>query len=539
MHRLPEDCALKVEVKVHFSEQEYWRHLLTEAELILRKVSSSLAATQQHQQGQGAHSTPAASDLTPAEGKKLEKWLDAMVAAGTMMTRPAALAPPQALPQAQHPALQQTAAAQVSDRMQHAYRADLRGAQEHLGPREEQPYRNAAQQVAPTVSAEQSNTHYNFEHTPATPALVAAPLLPSQIAQHAQPVAFQGHVPLEQRPHHLNYAHALSTNHNEAARPAVPHLPLTVSEPSMYMHDPERREEDHQYQPPQEDLMSPMAFSAISSVTNSPTAQASYPRGGRFFGTDRASERAFTTPGQAKPQNLYPATPLVNYSGRPATRTRKIDISNDAPAEASRTDSGNKGRLKIVGLREQSNRDVFLKTLRSDTTSVKKTTSRPLGVSTVPLPAELFRTPASAQPTTDYRMVPSARRPIGTAPPPLPVQQRLYQETQPVPVQARVQGTQGQGAPFSAVKSGNKLVPPPLPIQSLPLSPLRGQAPATSNAAPATQPRVDLSIFKRAGTDKVYQGEVRSDVGNKLQRSAQSRNEKLGFLSAGPKLLKF
>jgi hypothetical protein len=51
--------------------------------------------------------------------------------------------------------------------------------------------------------------------------------------------------------------------------------------------------------------------------------------------------------------------------------------------------------------------------------------------------------------------------------------------------------------------------------------------------------KVDLSIFKRAGSDPIYQREVRVDVGNKLQHRAEVTNEKLGFLSGGQRRLKF
>jgi translation initiation factor IF-1 len=52
--------------------------------------------------------------------------------------------------------------------------------------------------------------------------------------------------------------------------------------------------------------------------------------------------------------------------------------------------------------------------------------------------------------------------------------------------------------------------------------------------------KVDLSIFKKARTDVVYQGEVREETGKKLMRTAAAnQNERVGFLSGKLRQLKF
>lgn len=504
MHKLREDCAVKVEVKIHFSEQEYWRHLLREAEEILHKVTSSLTAQQRGAQ--------AASSLTAAEGRKLEKWLDAMVAAGAAAARQ----PPAPVLRAPHAPITMAAPPPApsyphnegrSDAHQHSTTPHELQFQHHQPP--PQPHAEV-----PVYSAHDGS---HFRTNKVEPDAVPHNPVSAPVSATQQPAAvrFQGHVPLEQRPHHQNYAQAVHTSRISPA-PALPLLPLTLSDPALEALP--QKDDNDPYRSYQEELQSPMGFSAISSVTNSPTAPASsYQQSGGFFGSTQ-ERRALNTPGATR-QNLYPATPLVQS----ANRTRKHDISNEVQADTSRSDSATKGRLKIVGLREQSNRDLFYKTLRTDSTTAKKPTSKPLGISAVPLPAEMYRTPAAAHPSTDHRVTPASR---GFSPPPLPIQQLQIQA--PARGQGNHSQNQGQRAPTTVSKSRTKDAPPPLPIQTQALL-----------STPALPSKVDLSIFKRAGTDMVYQGEVRSDVRNKLLHSAQSRNEKLGFLSAGPKLLKF
>ena len=84
------DCAIKVEVKLHFSEQQYWTDLRTEAVTILEKVMFSLPSPTNPTTTTATAATIATTtgsstveSLTEREGRRLEKWLDAMVVVAT------------------------------------------------------------------------------------------------------------------------------------------------------------------------------------------------------------------------------------------------------------------------------------------------------------------------------------------------------------------------------------------------------------------------------------------------------------------------
>ena len=84
------DCAIKVEVKLHFSEQQYWADLRTEAVTILEKVMFSLPSPTNPTTTTATAATIATTtgsstveSLTEREGRRLEKWLDAIEAVAT------------------------------------------------------------------------------------------------------------------------------------------------------------------------------------------------------------------------------------------------------------------------------------------------------------------------------------------------------------------------------------------------------------------------------------------------------------------------
>lgn len=224
---------------------------------------------------------------------------------------------------------------------------------------------------------------------------------------------------------------------------------------------------------------------------------------------------AFTTPAPARNRRHMSSSHRADRAA-PAVTARYPGSSTAVSTAEKRPPL-----RRFLGLREENHRDVFLKSLRSDTTPV--TTARS-GTGTVrrrSLTPEPVPHRAPAQQTAHRQPLTSARAVLATPPPPpLPVQMQMQHpavrrtdERRPLPQQQQ-----------SERGSVTLQAPPPLPAQ------------VQQHSASW---RVDLSIFKRAGSDPVYQGEVRQEVGQKLQHRAELTSEKVGFLSGGLRRLKF
>jgi hypothetical protein len=415
------------------SEQRYWADLRTEAENILRKVEYSLT---QGSSGGNARDF----ELTPAEGRRLEKWLDATTTA---------------------------------------------------------------------VSTARSQNAGNDGWVPAHGAdgTGAAAVHSSQGSQRPANTIASGSVAPASRPININESYGAGerelrddttaeSDHQPSATARAPPAPLPL--PPL----------------PVEYRQPPAAMDRATPAV-----------------AHRAVERDETAVGREPPHTAY----TTHHSDAPRPR------------------SGEKYHpvRKFTGLREENNRDVFLKSLRSDIPGTASKT--PQSNARAQQSADAARTPLVAAVRPRGRSLQDARAPSARvetstaaqvrAPPPLPghIQHpgpptvlrttNVEREPPPLPVQLQSHSHPSSAARasgesnLSSVSNGSTVrQPPPLPVQ------VQHQL---------STGRVDLSIFKRAGSDPVYQGEVRRDIGQKKQHRAELTGERLGFLSGGQRRLKF
>jgi hypothetical protein len=411
-HRIREDCAIKVEVKLHVSEQRYWTDLRDEAQLILQKVSASLAP------GLAAGAAP--TSLTAAEGRKLEKWLNAMHAGP---------------------------APAVSSRMANVYS----GERQNVAMEKIKGISTTAVEAPQTVDARASSARHHIQ-------------LPSR-AQHEDPPA-SSPPPLPLLPHS-----APASAHSPMARAAIATSPDASSPNSQ----------SHLYR-------TPSAGAQHVSRGNYPTA---------------ASRSAL--PGES----------------------------------AGRSTSGPRTAHKFVGLREETNRDLFLKSLRSETKPTVQLRQNHI----------LSRAVESISPPKTKPRVPELPlRPMNVQVQSSGAAERQQKLDQVRRLQAELAGMEEH---TNASQKRALLTPAHHAGSShhAPAATATARKASTASTAPPPLPyhvqqqnsagKVDLSIFKRAGSDPIYQREVRVDVGNKLQHRAEVTNEKLGFLSGGQRRLKF
>lgn len=425
-HKLRDDCALKVEVKVHFSEQQYWLDMRAETEAVLRKVNASLGLV--HSSAHGGAGTAESMELTPSEGKKLEKWLDAMSA------RPV---------------------------QRHA----------HAGGHQ------------PTVVAYSAHTlpppprHYEGETTPHM--------------QHMQPMA----APVAMQ-------NAFADGASSQAASDLPDLPLFPPSPPLQAFSPQG------YAP-----------SINSSMTHSPNDPA-------YFSLQRPhnvpGRLGFHTPNGLTPHHaISPHTPMVS-AGIPGLK--RTESAKSIASSFTRPTAEARATLKYMGLREESNRDIFYKSLRSsvDPASQKSSTGakprlprsqQPISATT---PTAAPRGSSRAFTAESFFASQSAK-----PPPALPYESKSSYPT----AQNSHRNPEKKVEPELSRERNQRTAPPPLPAQ------------LNRDALP---PKIDLSIFKRAHTDVAYQKEVRNDTGNKLmQTAAANKNEKVGFMSGKLRQLKF
>jgi hypothetical protein len=406
------------------SEQRYWADLRTEAENILRKVEYSLT-----QQGTGGSAQDFA--LTPAEGRRLEKWLDATTTAVS------------------------TARSQ-----------------------------NAGNDVwIPAHGADRTGA--------------AAAVHSSQGSQRPANTIASGNV--------APASHQVAVSESQGAA-------------ERELRDDTTAESDHQ-----------------------PSATA----------------RAPSDPLPLPPLPVeYGQPPAAMEGATPAAGHRTIMHEPRHTAQHSdvpRPRSGEKYHpiRKFTGLREENNRDVFLKSLRSDTPGTASKT--PQSNAPARHSADATKTPLVAAVRPRGRSLQDTRAPSSCVDTSTPAQVQP-----PPPLPGHIQHP---GPPTVLRTTNVEREPPPLPVQlqshSHPSSAARASGESNlssvSNGSTVRQPpplpvqvqhqlstgRVDLSIFKRAGSDPVYQGEVRMDIGQKKQHRAELTGERLGFLSGGQRRLKF
>jgi hypothetical protein len=396
------------------SEQRYWADLRTEAENIMRKVEHSLT-----QQSSGGNSKDFA--LTPAEGRRLEKWLDATTTAVST-------------------ARSQNAG---NDGWIPAHGADVAGA--------------------------------------------AAAVHSSQGSQRPANTIASGSVAPAPRPININESYGAGERE---------------------LRDDTTAESDHQ----------------PSTTARAPPVH--------------------TLPLPPLPVE-YGQPPVVMDDATPAAGHRTIMHEPRQTAQhidVPRPRSGEKYHpvRKFTGLREENNRDVFLKSLRSDipgTASKTRQSNPPARHS-----ADATRTPLVVAVRPRCRSLQDARASSARVETSTAAQVRA-----PPPLPGHIQHP---GPPTVLRTTNVEREPPPLPVQlqshSHPSSAARASGESNlssvSNGSTVRQPpalpvqvqhqlstgRVDLSIFKRAGSDPVYQGEVRMDIGQKKQHRAELTGERLG-----------
>jgi len=395
---------------VHYSEQQFWLDLRAETEAILRKVSASLGM--HHSSGVHGAGGLEATELTASEGKKLEKWLDAMTSRGPMRGPAAVGYPAQALPP----------------------------------PRQFGGETPRMQQMQPTSAEAMSNTYAS----------------------------------------------------------ELPDLPLFPPSPPFQAFSPQG------YAP-----------SINSSMTHSPNDPA-------YFSLQRPhnvpGKLGFHTPsGQAPHQTVSPFTPMTSATpGLKRTESAKSNTST-----FSRPTAESRATLTYMGLREESNRDIFYKSLRSsvDPGSQKSSTgAKPRlprsqqAIGTTTPTAAVLRGSSRAFTAESFFASQSAS---AKAPPALPYESKASYPT----AQNNYRNPEKKVEPELSRERNPRAGPPPLPVQ------------LSHDSAPG---KIDLSIFKRARTDVLYQKEVRNDTGNKLmQTAAANKNEKVGFMSGKLRQLKF
>ena len=498
------DCAIKVEVKLHFSEQQYWADLRTEAVTILEKVMFSLPSPTNPTTTTATAATIATTtgsstveSLTEREGRRLEKWLDAIEAVAT--------------------------------------------GGKHTSS-------------APTTTAATATATTLYDATPHT-------IRPST------PIAVVSAVP------------SIPTSH-------VPNI-LTP----------------HTYTPAKKPTLNHTINS--SSILYSPTTTSSHPT----TGTKHPPTSSHPTTGTKHPQtSSHPTTGTKHppTSSHPTTGTKHPPSSSDPttgtkhPPTSSHPTTGTKHPpYRFLGLNEETHRDVFYKSLRSDTytdtshsakikNSTKKTnnsvnkntttTSSTMNKNTTihkPPPLlpqqqhEKEKLKKESQYQTEELQIATLEAELAEVketflhPPMLPIEckntqnsiintqlsppllPQQQQEKEKLKKESQYQTEELQIATLEAELAEVKetfLHPPMLPIEckntqnsiiNTQLSPPQHNHENNNN-----KERINLSIFKRAGSDTVYQEDRRHRI-DKKQQKATINNEKVGFLSGKLRRLQF
>ena len=476
---------------MHFSEQQFWLDLQRETESILHKITTALSQPLLHPHSssyQNTHGGGFASELTIAERRKVEKWVE------TMSARPAVM----------------TSQTHGANQKQHPPAGPV--VRKAVPPMDFSAHGTAQAGSAPPNACVQDSRNVSQGHYDPR-----APTTNTRASEYGEQFETDD-VPLSL---HMDFPSAAFSPHHEGA-------------------------------------------STTSSVTQSPYnpahANSRHHPHDLYYEMGQA-KLEFQTPGglASRHQEMQP-TPLVSAHTASHTKTSAKGASNtphtlrgsskENSTSFVRPTAETLAALKYTGLREENNRDVFYKSLRSSADSAPKPTS---GVKTRPTPAraqqsiaaEFSSTPhsASARVVTAESQFASQTAagsyPQTRAPPALPYESKgnfptaknsfriqAAKKDEPELTRERAVSTTGANTPASHNVSSKSRTgshnPPPLPAQ------------LASNGN-----KIDLSIFKRARTDIVYQGEMRNETSNKLQQTAANINEKVGFMSGKQRKLKF
>jgi hypothetical protein len=485
--RLQPDCAVKVEIKVFYSEQQYWRDLLAEAHRILAAI-----------QRQGSH-----LHLPTQDARKVDKWLEVWRPHGPPLKHvaapvsgPSKVTVPTTVPLSGPPQLPLFQLLDAATRSR--------------------KYENSPDNLSNSVGME-----------------------PDRRQEHAQPAELQR---TEKLPAASAATDADAGTGKESGAGFLPFTP--VHRNHQQQHQTGRPASWDEAEEAAEEALSQLHPSGEGLSPTTPFRTHPLPHGGRSSAA-RGSTAATTA-----------ATPVS------AAQLRSLRPTQSAASDAGWSAGGGGGgggggrRLVVRGLREEelAGKNAFMQSLRGGgggggggggtrtpsgagasamTTPNKGTpaagakTPKRTANGMLVLPPTFASggrsgagnsdpntaTPHTGSQTAVTRQQHHPRVPVSATSPPL-LPQEQEQEHHP----HRLTSYRD--------KHGNVIH----------FTPPGAGAPSSSSSSS----RVDLSIFKRAGTDRAYQEDVHRAIDDNLKRiAAATHGEKLGFLSADHRALKW